>query len=84
MAAKEVKFETALTRLEEIVGKLEDGEMSLEDSLKLFEEGVRLSRVCDQKLQAAERRIELLMKDSEGNLTTLPFEKGAGADEGAE
>jgi exodeoxyribonuclease VII small subunit len=75
LAAKEVKFETALNRLEEIVGKLEDGEMSLEDSLKLFEEGVKLSRVCDQKLQAAERRIEVLVKDQEGKVTTLPFEQ---------
>lgn len=69
-----MKFESALGRLEEIVGKLEEGEMSLEDSLKLFEEGVRLSRVCDQKLQAAERRIEILMKDSEGRTTPMPFE----------
>jgi exodeoxyribonuclease VII small subunit len=75
LAAKEVKFETALNRLEEIVGKLEDGEMSLEDSLKLFEEGIKLSRVCDQKLQAAERRIEVLVKDQEGKVTTLPFEQ---------
>jgi exodeoxyribonuclease VII small subunit len=74
MAAKEMKFEAALDRLDEIVKKLEDGEMSLEDSLKLFEEGVRLSRLCDQKLQAAERRIEILLKDQEGGATTLPFE----------
>ncbi len=74
MATREIKFESALTRLEEIVGKLEEGEMPLEDSLKLFEEGVRLSRVCDQKLQAAERRIEILMKDSEGKITPMPFE----------
>lgn len=84
MAAREVRFETALTRLEEIVGKLEDGEMSLEESLKLFEEGVKLSRLCDQKLQAAERRIEILMKDSEGKITTLPFEKGGAEDNGGE
>jgi exodeoxyribonuclease VII small subunit len=69
-----MKFEAALGRLEEIVGKLEEGEMSLEDSLKLFEEGVRLSRLCDQKLQAAERRIEILMKDAEGKVTPMPFE----------
>ena len=80
MAAKELKFETALTRLEEIVGKLEDGEMSLEESLKLFEEGVKLSRICDQKLQGAERRIEILMKDSEGKVTALPFGQRDGAD----
>lgn len=74
MAPKEVKFETALGRLEEIVRKMEDGEMSLEESLKLFEEGVKLSRLCDQKLQAAERRIEILLKDQEGNVAAIPFE----------
>jgi len=74
VAAKEMKFETALGRLEEIVKKMEDGDMPLEDSLKLFEEGVKLSRICDQKLQAAERRIEILLKDQEGKLTALPFE----------
>ncbi len=74
MAPKEVKFETALGRLEEIVRKMEDGEMSLEESLKLFEEGVKLSRLCDQKLQAAERRIEILLKDQEGKVEAFPFE----------
>ncbi len=74
MASKELKFESALGRLEEIVGKLEEGDMPLEDSLKLFEEGIRLSRLCDQKLKAAERRIEILMKDSEGKVTPMPFE----------
>jgi len=74
VAAKEVKFETALARLEEIVGKLEDGDLALEESLRLFEEGVRLSRTCDQKLQAAERRIEILLKDEEGKIAALPFE----------
>jgi len=79
VASKDVKFETALSRLEEIVKKLEDGDMPLDDSLKLFEEGVKLSRTCDQKLQAAERRIEILLKDEEGNLSTLPFEPKDGA-----
>jgi exodeoxyribonuclease VII small subunit len=74
VAAKEVKFEAALARLEEIVGKLEDGDLALEESLRLFEEGVRLSRTCDQKLQAAERRIEILLKDEEGKISALPFE----------
>lgn len=74
MAAKEMKFEAALDRLEEIVKKMEDGDMPLEDSLKLFEEGVKLSRICDQKLQAAERRIEILLKDQEGKLAALPFD----------
>jgi len=79
VAAKEMKFETALARLEEIVQKLEEGEMPLDDSLKFFEEGVKLSRACDQKLQAAERRIEILLKDEEGKVATLPFEPKDGA-----
>lgn len=74
MPPKEVKFETALGRLEEIVRKMEDGDLSLEESLKLFEEGVKLSRLCDQKLQAAERRIEILLKDEEGKVATFPFD----------
>lgn len=81
MAAKEMRFEAALGRLEEIVKKLEDGEMPLEESLKLFEEGVKLSRLCDQKLQAAERRIEILMKDQEGKVKALPFEPKSAAEE---
>jgi len=81
VAAKEMRFEAALGRLEEIVKKLEDGEMPLEESLKLFEEGVKLSRLCDQKLQAAERRIEILMKDQEGKVKALPFEPKSAAEE---
>ena len=61
-------FESSLGELERIVRKLEDGEMSLEESLKLFEDGVRLSRECQQRLDQAERRIEVLLKDADGNL----------------
>lgn len=61
-------FESSLGELERIVRKLEDGEMSLEESLKLFEDGVNLSRECQQRLDQAERRIEVLLKDADGNL----------------
>ncbi len=74
MATREVKFEAALERLEEIVKRLEDGDLPLEESLKLFEEGVKLSRLCDERLKAAERRIEILLKDQEGKVSVLPFE----------
>ena len=59
-------FEASLGELEKIVRKLEDGELPLEQSLKLFEDGVRLSRECQERLNAAERRIEILLKDETG------------------
>ena len=64
---KNQTFETSLAELEKIVKKLEDGDLSLEESLKLFEEGVRLSRECQERLNKAERRIEMLLKDEKGN-----------------
>ena len=67
MAQKNQTFESSLGELEKIVRKLEDGDLSLEDSLKLFENGVRLSRECQERLNAAERRIEILLKDESGN-----------------
>jgi exodeoxyribonuclease VII small subunit len=71
--AKE-KFEEALNKLEKIVSKLEKGDIPLEESLKLFEEGIRLSRLCNQKLDEAERRVEVLLKDKEGELKPQPFD----------
>jgi len=68
------KFEDNLNRLEEIVKKMENGDLSLEDSLKAFEEGIKLSRLCAKKLDEAERRVEVLLKD-EGEWTTAPFEE---------
>ncbi len=59
-------FEAALKQLEEIVQKLEKGESPLEESLKLYEEGIRLSRLCHAKLEEAEGRIEMLLKNSRG------------------
>lgn len=61
-------FEAALKQLEEIVQRLERGELPLEESLKLYEEGIRLSRLCHAKLEEAEGKIELLMKDAKGEL----------------
>jgi len=71
---KEKRFEDALARLEGIVEKLEGEELSLEDSLKAFEEGVRLTRFCHKKLNEAEKKIEILMKDGEGDEKTEPFD----------
>ena len=66
-------FESSLAELEKIVEQLESGEMPLEESLKLFENGVRLSRECRERLNEAERRIEILIKDGEGKLSLSEF-----------
>ena len=71
----EKKFEAALSRLEEIVTELESGELALEQSLKLFEEGVKLARVCNARLEEAERKVEVLLKDKNGKLTARPFQE---------
>ncbi len=67
MADKKQTFETSLKELEKIVRRLEEGDLPLEDSLKLFEDGVKLSRECQERLNQAERRIEVLLKDENGN-----------------
>ena len=67
---KQESFEDALKRLEEIVQRMESGDPTLEDSLGLFEEGVRLTRVCSQRLDEAEKKIELLTKDEQGRVKT--------------
>lgn len=66
MAEKKTTFENSLKDLEKIVRRLEEGDSSLEESLKLFEDGVRLSRECQERLNQAERRIEILLKDENG------------------
>jgi exodeoxyribonuclease VII small subunit len=69
----DLKFEDCLTRLEQIVSQLEAGSLSLEDSLKVFEEGIGLARHCAKYLADAERRIEVLAKDDAGALSQKPF-----------
>lgn len=68
------KFEDALNKLEKIVSKLEEGDIPLEESLKLFEEGIRLSRFCNQKLDEAEKKVEILLKDKHGMMKAHPFD----------
>lgn len=67
-------FESALEQLQASVKKLESGELNLEQSLKAFEEGVRLSRVCQEQLSAAEQRVEILMQTTDGRVETQPFQ----------
>ena len=66
----DIKFEDALQRLELIVDQLEAGNLALEESLKVFEEGVGLARRCAKYLDEAEKRIEVLTRDQNGLLTT--------------
>jgi exodeoxyribonuclease VII small subunit len=67
MSQKNQTFEASLSNLEKIVRRLEEGDLPLEESLKLFEDGVRLSRECQERLNQAERRIEILLRDEDGN-----------------
>lgn len=69
----EPTFEQALKRLEEIVEALETEDLDLDKSLQFFEEGVALSRHCNQQLQAAEKRIDILVSKADGTLETEPF-----------
>lgn len=66
MGQKKQSFEDSLAELEKIVGKLEQGDLALEESLELFEKGVSLSRECQERLNTAERRIEVLLRDRNG------------------
>ena len=79
---KPKNFETSLEELERIVRELEQGELTLEKSLELFEQGVKLSRECQERLTQAERRIEILMRDNQGRAAVRPFdpESELGAD----
>jgi exodeoxyribonuclease VII small subunit len=67
-------FEASLEALEQIVRDLEQGDLPLEKSLELFEQGIRLSRECQERLSQAERRIEVLLRDSQGRPVVAPFE----------
>ena len=71
----EKNFESSLKELEEIVGRLEEGDLPLEQSLELFEQGIRLSRDCQKRLDEAERKVEILLRGSDGTLTSKPFEE---------
>ena len=76
---KEKKFEDAMKELEDIVKRLESGDLSLEESIKLFEEGMVLSKYCSGKLEEAEKKVSLLVKDESG-IKTEPFDYGATED----
>ena len=69
---KKIDFEASLDQLEQLVDQMEEGELTLEDSLKAFEQGVKLTRECQQALKAAEQKVQLLMEKN-GELVTEPF-----------
>ena len=73
--AQSQTFEASLSALEQIVRELEGGDLPLERSLELFEQGVRLSRECQERLQAAERRIEMLLRDADGQPLVEAFDE---------
>jgi len=68
------KFETSLKKLEDVVRHLEGGSLSLDDSLKAFEDGVKYAAFCSKKLDEAERRVEVLLKRKDGSFSREPFE----------
>lgn len=74
----ELKFEKALERLEKIVEDLESGNIPLEDALKRYEEGVKLSRLCSQKLAQAETKIEVLTRTLNGALESKSLNQESG------
>jgi exodeoxyribonuclease VII small subunit len=69
------EFEKAFQKLETIVQRLEAEELPLDESLKLFEEGIGLSRFCHQRLEEVEKKIELILADAKGQPVTEPFEE---------
>ena len=68
-------FEKAFQNLEKIVQRLESEELPLDESLQLFEEGIKLSRFCHQRLEEVEKKIELILADAKGQPVTEPFEE---------
>lgn len=73
-AHKKPDFERSLARLEEVVRRLESPQLSLDEAMKLFEEGVELSRECQKQLEEAEGRVEILLKKADGRMVAEVFE----------
>jgi exodeoxyribonuclease VII small subunit len=81
---QEKKFEEAIEELEKVVERLESGELSLEDSLAAFEEGVGLVKFCNRKLTEVEKKIELLVRDKDGKLQLKAMDDAADEEPGDE
>lgn len=74
---EDIKFEEAMNELEKIVESMQDGKLTLDESLKKFQEGVGLIRICQKRLDDAEGKINMLLKDSNGNIEEVPFKTGS-------
>ena len=70
-------FEDAMRRLEEIVEELESGDLSLDQTLKRFQDGIKLSRFCEKKLDETEKQVSLLLREEDGTIRETPFEEEA-------
>ncbi|MBW2590615.1 MAG: exodeoxyribonuclease VII small subunit [Deltaproteobacteria bacterium] len=66
-------FEQSMKKLEQIVQKLESGDLPLEEAMQKFEEGIKLSRLCSEKLDETEKKTTLLLQDEKGNVSKKPF-----------
>lgn len=76
----EIKFEDALKKLEKIVEDLEKGELSLDEALKKYQEGIELSRACTQRLDSAKKKIDLLSKNKKGEFELKPIDEDKSAE----
>ena len=77
----EMKFEEALKRLEKIVEELENGSLSLDESLEKYEEGIKLSKACARKLEVARKKVEILLKSEDGSVELKPFDERTAEEE---
>ncbi len=71
---KSDQFEEALKKLQEIVEKLEKGDLPLEEAMESFSDGIRLAQLCHRKLEEAENKVQMLLKDQQGGWAAAPFE----------
>ncbi len=78
-AAADLNFETAMDRLEEIVEKMESGKLLLDDLIGRYEEGMKLVKICQERLASAEQRIEIITRSNDGKAAVKNFEPGAEA-----
>ncbi len=75
-----LRFEEALARLEELVRRLESGDLTLDESMRCYEEGMRLTRYCYERLDQAERQIEQLIEREDGSAETVPLDLELGGE----
>ena len=81
---KEPRFEQLFERLETIVNQLEDGDIELEEALNAFEEGMKLSQALNERLNQAQEKVELLIKNTQGEIEAAPLNRSSFRDEGEE